>query len=60
VKAPSGPLLGWSFVDMLQSKVGGFKRPSSCLLDVIPVSAYFEAKQGRVEGSAMDCYVLEV
>jgi hypothetical protein len=61
VKAPSGPLSGRSFVDMLQSKVGGLKRPSSCLLNMIPMSANFEAKQGGVEPrSAMDCYVLEV
>ena len=61
MKAPFGSLSGQSFVDVLRSTVGGLKRVSSCLLDMFPVSACFEAEQGRVEPrSTMDYYVLEV
>jgi hypothetical protein len=58
--ASAGSRFGRSFANVLRSTVGGFKRVSSCLLDVFPVSEKFEAELGGVEHrSAVDCYAME-
>jgi hypothetical protein len=58
--ASAGSRFGRSFVNVLRSTEGGFKRVSSCLLDVFPVSKRFKAELGGVEHrSAVDCYAME-